>query len=584
MSHRANDVLTRRAFFRLLAAGACSAGLPPSAHALLHGMNAVDAGGGPIRMVNTAAQAGLDFVLRNGATGQKYQVETIPGGLGVIDFDGDGWPDLYCVNGASLPSLIKSDPSYFNRLYRNNRNGTFTDVTEQSGLQGHGYEMGVAVGDYNNDGLEDLFVAGLHGNRLYRNNGDGTFTDVTSVAGVSGTDAKGRKLWSVAAAWIDYDNDGRLDLFVSNYCDWSPGVDPVCGGVTQGSRTYCHPDMYRSEPMLLYHNNGDGTFTDVTQELGLPGVLGKGMGVAVADIDGSGRSSIFVANDHARNLLFSWRKGKFREMGIEAGVAYNGDGREISGMGADFGDVDGDGRPEIIMTGLKGETFELFRNLGHGEFEDMSAGSGLLALSARVSGWGCGFADLDNDGMLDLFIAGGGLDADDLQPNRVFRNEGGHFSDVSATVGAGFGRAALHRGAAFADFDNDGRMDVAVSCLNGPLELWSNRSPTRNWLRVKLHGTRSNRSALGAQITCRAGAKAQVRSVQNSVGYASASDLRVHFGLGDLTSASLEIRWPSGAVQTVQAAEVNRQIDITESADATRSRVPASNAKTEEKS
>ena len=561
---RVQRLLSRRSFVGMLAAGAAPlAGGFVFARAM-QSAGALSSGHGPIRLVNTAAAAGLDFVLRNGATGHKFQVETIPGGLGVIDFDGDGWPDLYCVNGAALPSLEKTDPSYFNRLYRNNRDGTFADVTQKAGLQGHGYAMGVAVGDYNNDGHEDIYVAGLHGNTLYRNNGNGTFTDVTAAAGVSGIDTKGRKLWSVAAAWIDYDNDGKLDLFVSNYCDWAPGADPVCGGVTEATRTYCHPDMYRSEPMLLFHNNGDGTFTDVTREMGLSNVLGKGMGIAVADIDNAGYPSIFVANDHARNLLLRNRTGKLQERGIESSVAYNGDGREISGMGADFGDVDGDGRPDVVMTGLKGETFELFRNAGKGEFEDISASSGLLGLSASVSGWGCGFADLDNDGMLDLFVAGGGLDTDDLEPNRVYHNDGGRFRDVSGSAGADFGKAALHRGAAFADFDHDGRVDVAVTSLNGQVELWMNRSRERNWLGIKLEGVRSNRSALGAKIICRAGGKEQVRSVQNSVGYSSASDLRVHFGLGDAKTASLEIHWPSGIVQRVADVNANTFLQLSE--------------------
>jgi hypothetical protein len=327
---------------------------------------------GPIRFVNAAPACGIDFVLRNSAAGRKYQIETLPGGLGVIDFDHDGWPDLYCVNGAALPSLQKTDASFYNRLYQNNRNGTFTDVTDKAGVKGRGYEMGVAVGDYNNDGLEDLFVVGLHGNTLYRNNGDGTFADVTRTAGVGGDDGKGRKLWSIAAAWIDYDNDGKLDLFVSNYCDWEPGMDPVCGGIAKDTHAYCHPDIYRSEPMLLYHNNGDGTFTEVSRSTGLADLLGKGMGVAVADFDDSGRPGIFVANDHARNLLIRNTTGKMEEVGVAAGVAYNGDGREISGMGADFGDINGDGLPDIVMTGLRGETFEVFANLGGGIFEDAS--------------------------------------------------------------------------------------------------------------------------------------------------------------------------------------------------------------------
>ncbi len=242
-----------------------------------------------IHMVNGASTARLDFVLRNGASGRKYQVETLPGGLGVIDFDGDGWPDLFCTNGASLPGLVKIGPEYWNRLYRNNRDGTFTDVTEKAGLQGKGYSMGVAAGDYNNDGHEDLFVVGVHGNFLYRNNGDGTFSDVTHAAGLAGPGSLGRPVWSVGACWIDYDNDGYIDLFISNYCDWEPGTDPICGGMQTQSRAYCHPDRYRAESMQLYHNNGDGTFTEITHKQGLPDVLGKGMGLAIADFAGDGR-------------------------------------------------------------------------------------------------------------------------------------------------------------------------------------------------------------------------------------------------------------------------------------------------------
>lgn len=388
-----------------------------------------------IRMTNGAAAAGLDFVLRNGAQGRKYQVETLPGGLAVIDFDGDGWPDLFCTNGATLPDLSKTGPEYWNRLYRNNRDGTFSDVTAKAGLQGAGYSMGAAVGDFDNDGHEDLFVAGVHGNHLYRNNGDGTFSDVTAKAGLAGPGSLGRPVWSVAACWIDYDNDGRLDLFISNYCDWAAGTDPICGGMAEAARAYCHPDKYHAEPMQLYHNNGDGTFTEVTAKEGLPGLLGKGMGLAMADFAGDGRPGIFVANDNARNLLLRNRGKGLEEVGLEAGVAYNGDGRNISGMGADFGDIDGDGRPDIVMTGLKNETYEVFLNQGKGAFDDGSARTGLLALSRKWSGWGCGLVDLDNDGWLDLFVAGGGLDTEDALPNRIFQNRGGRFADVSDAAG-----------------------------------------------------------------------------------------------------------------------------------------------------
>jgi hypothetical protein len=520
---------------------------------------------GPIQFKNAAPACGLDFVLRNDASGRKYQVETVPGGLGVIDYDQDGWPDLYCVNGASLPSLQKTDPRFFNRLYRNNRDGTFTDVTQKAGVPGHGYEMGVAVGDYNNDGFEDLYVVGVHGNTLYRNNGDGTFTDVTLAAGVGGTDAQGRKLWSVAAAWFDYDNDRNLDLIVSNYCDWTAGTDPICGGLSAADRAYCHPDMYRAEPMLLYHNNGDGTFTEVSAQAGLGNLLGKGMGIAVADFDNNGRPDVFIANDNDRNLLIrNLGGGKLKEAGIEAGVAFNGDGRQISGMGADSGDFDGDGLPDIVMTGLRGETFELFRNDGKGGFEDASATSGLLMLSRPWNGWGCGFADLDNDGWLDLFIANGGLDSNEPQANRVLRNQNGHFKDVSADAGPDFAVTRLHRGVAFADFDNDGRIDAAVTSINEPIELWMNRSPAQHWLQLKLKGTKSNRSALGAKVICRGSKRTQVAFVRTSVGYASSSDSRVHFGLADDRKVSLDIYWPSGGVQKIEGVDADQLLKIEE--------------------
>ena len=553
---RNRSPLTRREFAKRLG----SAGLALCIPQTLRG--AVSAG--PIQFQNTAPANGLDFVLRNDASGRKYQVETVLGGLGVIDFDADGWPDLYCVNGAALPSLQKSDPRFFNRLYRNNRDGTFTDVTQKAGVQGHGYEMGVAVGDYNNDGFEDLYVVGVHGNTLYRNNGDGTFSDVTQAAGVSGAIPKGHKLWSVAAAWLDYDNDGHLDLIVSNYCDWSPGEDPVCGGLNDEDRAYCHPDKYRAEPMLLYHNNGDGTFTEVSDS-GVGKLFGKGMGIAVADYDSDGNPDIFIANDNDRNLLIrNLGGGKLKESGMQAGIAYNGDGRQISGMGADFRDFDGDGLPDILMTGLKNETFELFRNNGKGAFEDASASSGLLALSRPWSGWSCGLVDFDNDGRLDMFVACGGLEMNEAQPNRVLQNSGGKFVDVSAGAGAEFAVARVHRGAAFADFDNDGRIDVAVTSINGPVELWMNRSPMQHWLQLKLKGTRSNVSAVGAKVVCRGAERTQVAFVSNSVGYGCSSDSRVHFGLGTERKASIEIHWPSGVIQEMKDVMCDQRLTIVE--------------------
>jgi len=555
---------SRRGFLRTGAGVLVAGALPGWLRAAPELLRAAEAEG-RIRMELGAP--GLDFVLRNDAAGRMYQVETVLGGLGVIDFDGDGWPDLFCTNGASLPSLEKTGPGFWNRLYRNNRDGSFSDVTEKAGLQGQGYSMGVAVADYDNDGREDLFVAGVHGNHLYRNNGDGTFTDVTEKAGLAGPGQLGRPAWTVAACWLDYDNDGRLDLFLSNYCDWSAGTDPVCGGMADGSRAYCHPDKYRAEQMQLFHNNGDGTFTEVTRKQGLPDLIGKGMGIALSDFAGDGRPGLFVANDNARNLLVRNGSKGLEEAGVEAGVAYNGDGRNISGMGADFGDIDGDGLPDLVMTGLKNETWEVFLNRGKGQFDDGSVSTGLLNLSRQASGWSCGLVDLDNDGWLDLFVAGGGLEAKDAQPNRIFRNLGGRFADVSSGVGADFGRAGLHRGAVFADFDRDGRLDAAVTAINGRMELWWNRTETGNhWLQLRLTGMKSNRPAIGAVVTCRTGtgARVQSRTINSSVGYASSSELMAHFGLGAEKAATIEIRWPSGRVQRVGEVAANQRLAISE--------------------
>ena len=425
--------------------------------------------------------------------------------------------------------------------------------------------MGVAVGDFNNDGFEDLYVVGVHGNTLYRNNGDGTFTDITEAAGVSGANPGGHKMWAVAAAWLDYDNDGHLDLIISNYCDWEPGDDPVCGGLNDADRTYCHPDRYRAERVLLYHNNGNGTFTEVSQSAGIGQLFGKGMGISISDYDGDGRPDIFIANDNDRNLLIhNLGGGKLKEVGMEAGVAYNGDGRQLSGMGSDFRDFDGDGLPDILMTGLRGETFELFRNNGKASFDDASVSTGLVSLSRPWSGWSCGFADFDNDGRPDIFIACGGLDTKELQTNRVLHNVGGKFVDVSDGAGPDFSVPRLHRGSAFADFDNDGRIDIAVTSINGPIELWMNRSPMQHWLQVKLEGTRSNRSALGAKVICRGPERTQVLCVANSVGYGCSSDLGLHFGLGEDRKVSLEIHWPSGTIQQINHVACDQLLRVSE--------------------
>jgi len=512
--------------------------------------------------VEGAKAARLGFTLRTGLTGRGYQPASMTGGLGVIDFDGDGWPDLYCVNGGTMPGLVKADASYWNRLYKNNRDGTFTDVTEKTGVAGKGYGIGVAVGDYNNDGYEDMFVLGVHGNQLYLNNGDGTFTDVTDAAGLHKPAVLG--LWAIAAAWIDYDGDGNLDLFISNCCDWTPESDPVCGGMTADTRESCHPNRYRPEAMQLFHNNGNGTFTEVTRTAALPDPLGKGMGIAVADFAGDGRPGIYVANDNMPNLLFRNTGRGYEEIGVDAGVAYDGGGRSISGMGADFGDIDGDGRFDIVMTAIKNESFGVFMNRGNGVFEDGRAQTQLMSVTNPFSGWGCGLVDLDNDGWLDFFVAAGGLETNDPLPNQLFRNVGGKFTSVTRESGLGLGPPRAHRGCVFADFNRDGRIDIAVSALDAPLELWWNKSTEQNWLQLRLTGTKSNRSAIGAQVTLVAGGRTQLRCVNSSVGYASSSDLTVHFGLGAETSATVKIQWPAGAHQDLGVVKCNQRLEIRE--------------------
>lgn len=522
-----------------------------------------------IRFRDVAPEAGLTAFMRNDAQGRKHQVETMLGGVAVLDLDADGWMDIYLTNGASLPSMEKNSPEYWNSLYRNNGDGTYLDATQAAGMQGEGYSMCAAVGDYDNDGWEDLYLCGVNKNILYRNNGDGTFADVTEKAGVAGRDVERQKLWSVSAAWLDYDNDGFLDLLVSNYCEWSPEADLVCGGLASEDRTYCHPDSYRGQPPQLYRNNGDGTFDDVSLEAGVGNILGKGMGLSVADFDGDGYQDVFVANDNARNFLFhNLGDGKFREEGIPLGVAFNGDGRYISGMGADFRDYDGDGWPDIVMTGLKRETFELFRNIDGEYFEDASASSSILSLSRRWSGWSCGLADFDNDGNRDFFTANGDLDTDDPQPNRIFRNTGdGRFADVSGQAGEDLRKTRLHRGAAIADFNNDGLLDVVVTALNDRPALLMNETRTGHWLQLKLLGQKSNRSALGARVVCRSGGRTQVSWVANSVGYASASDLRVHFGLGVDEIADVDIHWPSGITQELRNVAADQILRVVESAE-----------------
>ncbi len=526
----------------------------------------------PIRFRDVAGSAGLDFVLQNNPTPRKHMIETMPGGVAVLDYNGDGWTDIYFTNGAAIPSLEKDSPKFYNRLYRNDGGRRFTDVTQEAGVAGSGYSMGAAAADYDNDGHVDLFVAGVYRNILYHNLGNGRFEDVTEKAGI-----KSDK-WSVAAGWFDYDNDGWLDLFVVNYAKWTPAFDRFCGDPARNLRIYCHPKYFEGLPNTLYHNRGDGTFEDVTERAGIAQSIGRGMSVAFADYDNDGLTDVFVTNDNLPNFLFHNRgHGTFEEVGLAAGVALTDNGLAVASMGADFRDYDNDGLPDINVTALTGETFPLFRNQGKGLFQDATHSSRLGLLSASRSGWSNGFFDFNNDGWKDLFTANSHVnDRVELfeatqyrQPNSIFANLGGGiFRDVSSEAGEDFQIARAHRGSGFADFNHDGKIDVVVSALGEPAELWQNVSPNDNhWLILKLIGTRSNRDGIGARI--RIGN--QWNHMTTAVGYASSSYQGVHFGLGKADKLDkIEIRWPSGTVQVLKDVKADQFLPVHEPKDSSR--------------
>ena len=522
--------------------------------------------GAPIQFRNVAAQAGIDFVLENSATPEKQIIETMTGGVAAFDYDGDGRIDIFFANGAALPTLEKNQPKFSNRLYRNLGGMKFKDVTAEAGLSGSGYSMGAAASDYDNDGHADLFVAGVKSNRLYRNLGNGRFEDVTKKAGIRDD------VWSITGGWFDFDGDGRLDLFVVNYLKWSPG-NPVFCGDPKVARAYCHPKLFEGLPNTLYRNRGDGTFEDVSARSTIAQHPGKGMSVAFADHDQDGRPDVFVTNDKVPNSLFhNLGGGKFEEVALEAGVALPDHGKEISAMGADFRDYDNDGLPDIAVAALTGETFPLFRNSGKGAFHDATYLSRVGPLSMRRSGWSPLLVDLDNDGWKDLFVSGSHVN-DTVEsfeatpyrlPNAVFANLGnGTFRDISADAGAEFQTPGVHRGAAFADFNNDGKIDVVVSLIGGRAELWQNESPAVNtWIALKLTGTRANRDGIGAQV--------QIGNQRNqmtaSIGYASSSLTPVHFGTGNATHVDIEILWPGGARQALRNVRTNQVVAIREPA------------------
>ena len=532
-----------------------------------------------VQFTDVTQGVGIAFQHENSATSNKYLIETMGGGVALLDYDNDGRLDIFFTNGAKIGDPMpsgkmpdKSDRKFWNRLYHQNADGTFTDVTEKAGLTGaqqNYYAMGVAVGDYDNDGFEDIYVTGYGGNTLYHNNGNGTFTDVTKTAGVA---AGG---WSASAGFFDYDNDGKLDIFVTRYLDWSFKTNRYCGEQKPGYRAYCHPDNYDGVTNILYHNNGDGTFTDVSQKAGIANPSGKGLGVTFADYDGDGFTDVFVANDSVQCFLYHNNgNGTFREVGLLAGVGYNEDGKAFAGMGADFSDFDNDGRPDVVVTDLSNERYMLFRNNGDGTFRDVTNASGVGAATLAFSGWSTHLFDFDNDGWKDIFVAQGHVmdtiqltspNLKYMQPPLLLRNEGGHFKRV--ILGPAFQTEWAGRGAAFGDIDNDGDIDVVMSNVGQKATVLRNDGGNRNnWLGITTIGKKSNRDGIGSRVkVVSPSGLTQYFTVNTAVGYQSASDKRLIVGLGaDSTAKLVEIRWPSGIVQRLENVKAGQMLKVTE--------------------
>lgn len=511
----------------------------------------------PIRFVYQP----IDFTLDSCETPERHAPETMAGGVAVFDYNNDGALDIFFTNGADIHNLRKTSPRYSNRLFRNDGKGHFQDVTAAAGLAGTGYDVGVAIGDYDNDGYEDVFVGGVYRNTLYHNNGNGTFTDVSAQAGINKPDREYGPLWSVGGAWVDINNDGLLDLIVVNYLSWNVATEPVCSAGDH--RDYCHPKMYKPTPNQVLLNNGDGTFRDISAESGVRAHPGKGMGIGVADYDLDGRMDFFISNDKMYNWLFHNKGGnKFEEVAFDANVALRENAELISGMGVDFRDLDNDGYPDIALVALDDETFPIFRNTGQGEFADITDASRLAALSMPMSGYSPTIFDFDNDGWKDIFVTRGHVQSLQAaprvtvaQPNTVFRNLGGlRFEALTAEAGLTAQAPKRHRGSAVGDLNGDGRVDVVVTAIGAPAEIWMNQSAGANhWLDLKLVGTKSNRDAIGARVKVVAGTKTQYNHVATSCGYASSTAGPLHFGLGiDASIDLVEIRWPSGQVQQLK--------------------------------
>jgi hypothetical protein len=539
-----------------------------------------------VRFVNIAQSAGLQSKTLFGSEHKnKYLVETTGCGVALFDYDRDGWLDIFVVNGWRLDGFPAGlEPT--NHLYRNNGDGTFTDVTAKARLAHSGWGQGVCVGDYDNDGFEDVLVTYWGFNVLYRNNGDGTFTDVTEKAGVAGR----RQRWNTGCAFLDYDRDGYLDLFIANYIDFDIKTAPLpetgpC--LYKGVQVACGPPGLPGGVNILYHNNGNGTFTDVSEKAGITKTNGTyGLGVLTADFDNDGWADIYVANDSAPACLYHNNKdGTFTDLGIESGCSYSQDGKPQAGMGVSAGDYDHDGWLDIFKTNFADDTANLYRNLGKGLFDDVTFASG-IGVNTLWLGWGCGFIDVDNNGWIDILVCNGHVypEVDQLkshvgyrQPKVLYRNlENGRFKDISRDVGGPITDLAPSRGCAFGDVDNDGDIDVVVNTVNDVPQLLRCDSPGRNnWIHVRTMGTKSNRSGIGARLTCVTGKLQQIDEVRSGGSYISQSDLRVHFGLGQAAKVDeLEIHWPSGQVDVLKDIPVNQTITVKEGAGIVRSDPP----------
>jgi hypothetical protein len=520
----------------------------------------------PVQFVDVTEKAGISFVHASGASADKYMFETFGSGVAWIDYDEDGYPDLYFVNGA---------PGTANALYHNNKNGTFSDVTRQAGVAADAdktsYKTGVAVGDYDNDGDLDLYVTAYGPNILFRNNGDGTFADATAQAGVAGPATE----WSTSTAFLDFDRDGDLDLYVVNYLDFSTSDNPYCGLRKAGHRMYCHPTLFDGMADRLYRNDGNGTFTDVSKAAGIANPAGKGLGIAVCDYDRDGDADIYIANDSVRNFLYSNNgDGTFRDVAYAAGVGYDINGKPQAGMGVDCADIDGNGYPDLFVTNFSEELNSLYQNRGDGIFDDESAQPGLKT-GFLALGFGTKMFDADNDGDLDIHVTNGHV-IDNValyqptlsyaQRDLFYENAGGHFRDITAQAGPGLQAERVGRGLAVADFDNDGRLDVAISSVGRKPALLKNQAAAgRNWLMIRARGTKSNRYGLGATVRIQTADGVQVREVNNAASYLTSNDVRLHVGLGAAKVAQrIDVLWPSGTKQTLTDVAANQILVIDE--------------------